>query len=140
MTKCVQETLTTPHTSMRQGRMRLGQNSGRSADEAAAVAHGHKSGGCEIRTREGLPPTRFPSLWVIVHARSARSVNWSCGLVRSSADALEPRRMRPELRPPWIPSLMVFKTISDLLSVPASTWAFSVAAVEVIQDHPAHIP
>jgi len=36
--------------------------------------------------------------------------------------------------------LMVFKSIRDLLSVPASTWAISVAALEVIQDHPAYIP
>jgi hypothetical protein len=35
---------------------------------------------------------------------------------------------------------MVFKTIRDLLSVSASTWAFSVTALEVIQDHPAYIP
>jgi hypothetical protein len=33
---------------------------------------------------------------------------------------------------------MVFKTIHALLSVPASTWAFSVATLEVIQDHPAY--
>ena len=26
------------------------------------IAPGHASGGCEIRTREGLPPTRFPSV------------------------------------------------------------------------------
>src|SRR5262245_3914498 len=26
------------------------------------IAAGHVSGGCEIRTREGLPPTRFPSV------------------------------------------------------------------------------
>jgi hypothetical protein len=79
--------------------MRLGRNPGRNADEAFRHRAGHGGGGCEIRTREGLPPTRFPSLWAIVHVRSARSVTWSCGLVRPFADAPEPQRMRPELRP-----------------------------------------
>jgi hypothetical protein len=35
---------------------------------------------------------------------------------------------------------MVFKSIRDSLSAPASTWAFNVAASQVIQDHPAYIP
>ena len=65
------------------------------------IAAGRRGGGCEIRTREGLHPTRFPSLWTCVRDRSTRSVTWRCGLVRSSADALEPRRMRPERRPAW---------------------------------------
>jgi hypothetical protein len=86
-------------------------------------------------------PTRFPSLLTWVRGRSAWSVTWSCGLVRSSADVvLEPRRMRPELRPARPSSLMVFKRIRDLLSSPACTWAFSVAALWVIQDHPVYIP
>jgi hypothetical protein len=29
---------------------------------AGAVVPGHNGGGCEIRTREGLHPTRFPGL------------------------------------------------------------------------------
>ena len=61
------------------------------------------------------PPTRFPSLWTCVRGRSARSVIWSCGLVRSSADALEPRRMRPELRPVRPPYLKVFKSVRNFL-------------------------
>jgi hypothetical protein len=35
---------------------------------------------------------------------------------------------------------MVFKRMRDSLSVPASTCAFSVAALQVIQDHPVYIP
>jgi hypothetical protein len=52
----------------------------------------------------GLTPNTLSSLWTCVRGRSAWSVTWSCGLVRSSADALEPRRMRPELRPTRHPS------------------------------------
>src|SRR5262249_44721184 len=32
-------------------------------------------GGCEIRTREGLPPTRFPTMLTFVHDRPPPSVN-----------------------------------------------------------------
>ena len=35
------------------------------------------SGGCGIRTREGLPPTRFPSLLTCIRARSAEYVTWA---------------------------------------------------------------
>jgi len=87
-----------------------------------------------------LPPTRFPSLWTCVRGRSAWSVTWGCGLVRSSADALEPRRMRPELRPARPPSLKVFKSVCDRLAASASSWASSVPACYVAQDHPAYIP
>ncbi|MGE5287136.1 MAG: tyrosine-type recombinase/integrase [Micromonosporaceae bacterium] len=31
------------------------------------VLPGKSGGGCEIRTREGLHPTRFPTLWASVH-------------------------------------------------------------------------
>ena len=87
-----------------------------------------------------VTPTRFPSLWTCVRGRSAWSVTWSCGLVRSSADALEPRRMRPELRLARHPSLKVFKSICDSLAVPAPAWTFSMSTCCVMQDHPAHIP
>jgi hypothetical protein len=85
-----------------------------------SVVPGHGGGGCEIRTREGLPPTRFPSLWACVRDRSAWSVAWSCGLVRSSADGLEPRRMRPELRPArprpqWFSRAFVAHSLPSLL-------------------------
>jgi hypothetical protein len=30
---------------------------------------GQRGGGCEIRTREGLPPTRFPTMLASVHRR-----------------------------------------------------------------------
>jgi len=33
------------------------------------VVAGQRGGGCEIRTREGLPPTRFPTM----HPRSPAS-------------------------------------------------------------------
>ena len=32
-------------------------------------------GGCEIRTREGLPPTRFPTMHTSVHQRPPPSVS-----------------------------------------------------------------
>src|SRR5690348_10887617 len=38
------------------------------------VAAGQTSGGCEIRTREGLPPTRFPTMLASVHRRPSPSV------------------------------------------------------------------
>jgi hypothetical protein len=52
-------------------------------------------------------------------------VTWSCGLVRSSADALEPRRMRPELRPARSPFLMVFKSIRGSQVTSAATCALA---------------
>src|SRR6266496_1520965 len=33
-----------------------------------------RGGGCEIRTREGLPPTRFPTMLTSVHRRPPPSV------------------------------------------------------------------
>src|SRR5262245_2404147 len=33
------------------------------------VVAGQRGGGCEIRTREGLPPTRFPTMLTGVHRR-----------------------------------------------------------------------
>jgi hypothetical protein len=71
-----------------------------------------------------LHPTRFPSLWACVRGRSARSVTWSCGPVRFSADALEPRRMRPELRPARSWSLKVLKRVRG--SPPAAATCLSV--------------
>jgi hypothetical protein len=35
---------------------------------------------------------------------------------------------------------MVFKNIRDSPSAAAPTWAFSMSAFYVIQDHPVHIP
>jgi hypothetical protein len=77
---------------------------------------------------------------VAVRGRSARSVTWSCGLVRSSADALEPRRMRPELRPARSPSPMVFKSICGSWSAAAATCVVGARGWLVEQDHPAYIP
>jgi hypothetical protein len=37
------------------------------------VTAGQRGGGCEIRTREGLPPTRFPTLLISVHGDSPLS-------------------------------------------------------------------
>src|SRR5437667_232383 len=45
---------------------------------ATGVLAGQRGGGCEIRTREGLPPTRFPTMLARVHRRpppSATSPN-----------------------------------------------------------------
>jgi hypothetical protein len=72
----------------------------------------------------GGSPTRFPSLRTCVRGRSARSVTWSCGPVRSSAEALEPWRMRPELRPARPRCLRVFKSIRDSQLAAVATWAF----------------
>ena len=38
------------------------------------VFPGQRGGGCEIRTREGLPPTRFPTMLTSVHRRPPPSV------------------------------------------------------------------
>ncbi len=39
------------------------------AAPAQCVPAGQRGGGCEIRTREGLPPTRFPTMLNVVHDR-----------------------------------------------------------------------
>ena len=79
----------------------------------------------------------FPvSLWTCVRCRSAWSVTWGCCLVRSSADALEPRRMRPELRPARPPSVKVFKSIGEALPGSVASWAFRGCARSGTQDHP----
>jgi hypothetical protein len=39
------------------------------------VVAGQRGGGCEIRTREGLPPTRFPTMLARVHRRPPPSAN-----------------------------------------------------------------
>ena len=61
-------------------------------------------------------------------------------MVRSSANPLEPWRMRLELRPARSPSLKVFKRVRDSLSAIAPAWTFSMSACYVIQAHPAYIP
>ena len=40
------------------------------------IAPGQTSGGCEIRTREGLHPTRFPTMLTGVHQWPPLSVTW----------------------------------------------------------------
>ena len=63
------------------------------------ISPGHSGGGCEIRTREGLPPTRFPTMLTSVHQGSPPSVTWADRDGWVLADTREPRRMRPHLRP-----------------------------------------
>ncbi len=63
------------------------------------VAAGQRGGGCEIRTREGLHPTRFPTMLTSVHQGSPPSVTWADRDGWVSADTREPRRMRPHLSP-----------------------------------------
>ena len=83
--------------------------------------------------------TRLPSLWACVRGRSARSVTWSCGLVQSCADALEPRRMRPKLRTARPRALMVVKTVVH--GPPVMLPAFAgTQGWPAKQDHPAYIP
>ena len=55
-------------------------------------------GGYEIRTPEGLPPTRFPSVRPGVHASPGQSVTWDDRNRRVTADAREHRRMRLRMR------------------------------------------
>ena len=62
------------------------------------IAASHVSGGCEIRTREGLPPTRFPSVRLSVRDGSGPSVTWDDREQWLSADAREFRRMRLRMR------------------------------------------
>jgi hypothetical protein len=87
----------------------LGQTA-RRCPLASTAVRGDCHSLCHSAVREpvvsGCCPTRFPSLWTCARGRSTWSVTWSCGLVRSSANALEPRRMRPELRParPHVPN------------------------------------
>src|SRR5262249_14315302 len=63
------------------------------------VLAGQHGGGCEIRTREGLPRTRFPTMLASVHRRPPPSVSWADCEGWVWADTREPRRMRPHLRP-----------------------------------------
>lgn len=37
-------------------------------------------------------------------------------------------------------ALMVFKNVCDSLSAIAPNWAFSMLTLDLIQDHPVHIP
>src|SRR5438876_11996328 len=66
---------------------------------ATGVLAGQRGGGCEIRTREGLPPTRFPTMLTGVHRGPPPSATWADRDGWVLADAREPRRMRPHLRP-----------------------------------------
>src|SRR5262249_34265360 len=64
-----------------------------------AVFPGQRGGGWEIRTPEGLPPTRFPTMLTRVHRCPPPSATCADRDGWASADAREPRRMRPHLRP-----------------------------------------
>jgi hypothetical protein len=66
---------------------------------APGLVPGQRGGGCEVRTREGLPPTRFPTMLASVHRRPPPSVSWADRDGWVWADTREPRRMRPHLRP-----------------------------------------
>jgi hypothetical protein len=57
------------------------------------------SGGCGIRTREGLHPTRFPSLQTEVHAGSPGSCPAVWGACDTPANVDERGQLRPKLRP-----------------------------------------
>jgi hypothetical protein len=54
---------------------------------STGILAGQRGGGCEIRTREGLPPTRFPTMLTGVHRGPRPSANWADALW---ADASEP--------------------------------------------------
>ena len=70
----------------------------RSGTEGRTVMPGQRSGGCEIRTREALPPTRFPSLHPGVHQGPAPSATCTARLPWCFADGAGRWRMRLELR------------------------------------------
>ena len=55
-------------------------------------------GGSEIRTPEELPPTRFPTMRLSVHARPGPSVTWDDRGHWVPADARELGRMRLRMR------------------------------------------
>ncbi len=63
------------------------------SERISATQHG---GGCEIRTREGLPPTRFPTLRACVHHRPRPSVTCTNAVTAAASErhwtqANEPR-------------------------------------------------
>src|SRR5690348_3848035 len=82
-----------------QMRLRSLASPGRMHDLGLRIAWSEGGGGCEIRTREGLPPTRFPTMLASVHRRPPPYVSWADRDGWVSADTREPRRMRPHLRP-----------------------------------------
>ena len=41
------------------------------------IAAGQRGGGCGIRTREGLPPTRFPTLLITIRHGPPPSATWA---------------------------------------------------------------
>jgi hypothetical protein len=63
---------------------------------AVALARG---GGCGIRTREGLHPTRFPNPQTEVHAGLQISVYACEAIAQSLADGHKRGQLRPKLRP-----------------------------------------
>src|ERR1700730_18370155 len=63
--------------------------SGSRASQAYCLLRG--GGGCEIRTREGLPPTRFPSLWACVRLRLPTSAASNSVVGRWPLDGAETR-------------------------------------------------
>jgi hypothetical protein len=71
-----------------------------SCAKIGGVLPGQRGGGWEIRTREGLPPTRFPSVRLSVHAGPGKSVTWDVCSRWVLADARERRRMRLRMRLP----------------------------------------
>ena len=76
----------------------VGDSAARERDTSAS-SQVRGGGGCEIRTREGLPPTRFPTMLAGVHRGPGPSVTWAGRNGWALADAHEPRRMRPHLSP-----------------------------------------
>src|SRR4029453_3682310 len=56
-----------------------GDSQARCRTGLSGVSPGQRSGGCGIRTREGLPPTRFPNVRLGIHARPERSVTCDRG-------------------------------------------------------------
>jgi len=71
---------------------------GRTHDPGLVYCLVRGGGGCGIRTREGLHPTRFPSVGLSVRDRPGTSVTWNSRNWRVTADARELRRMRLRMR------------------------------------------
>src|SRR5829696_9623683 len=67
--------------------------------DVAYVLRHHRGGGCGIRTREGVNPTRFPNPQTVIRADPHVSVHAYEGTSRMLTDASKRRRLRSKLRP-----------------------------------------
>ena len=86
-------------TKIKTGSRDRGQAAATLSQHVPASGLVRAGGGCGIRTREGLPPTRFPSPWPPIHGHSRPSVQAGRPGQRNVLNVGVRRRMRPKLRP-----------------------------------------